>query len=218
MKTKRISEYYGTDSFTGLRNQVFQFGFIVVVLVLFSAKGTSLFGIDEESWILTTINWIAVCLGLFLARQTFWLRTLDVRVKDFNTLVESKEQFVPIWIDLYNLKEDYGEITKGVRDFEASLNLEFSLVELVNYVSVWRKVPSVFSKSLPRENVTPPTFLFPANFDSIRGIARLIGSQKFSELLIKKALQHNVIKEISEEKNEGKLLIRYRNLGYIKNE
>jgi|TARA_B110000114_G_C14976310_1_gene350624 hypothetical protein len=218
MKTKRISEYYETDSLTGLRNQVFGFGFILVTLVLLSTRGTSLFGIDGESWILTVINWIAVSLALLLARQTFWLRTLDARVKDFNTLIESKEQFVPIWIDLYNLKEDYGEITKGVRDFEASLKLEFDLLELVDYVSVWRKVPSVFSKKLPRENITPPMLLVPENFNSVRGIARLIGSQKFSELLIKKALQHKIIEEVSEEQNEGKLHIRYRNLGYIKNE
>ena len=164
------------------------------------------------------INWITVCLALFLARQTFWLRKLDVRIKDFNTLIESKEQFIPIWIELYNLKEDYGEITKGVRDFEVSLKLEFNLLELVDYVSVWRKVASVFSKKLPRENVMPPTLLFPENFNSVHGIARLIGSQKFSELLIKKALQHYVIEEISEKQNKGTVNIRYRNLGYIKNE
>lgn len=216
METKRISEYYGTDSLTGLRNQVFGLGFIVVILVLFSTKGTSLLGINEKSWVLTVINWIAVGLGLLLARQTFWLRTLDTRVKDFNTLIESKEQFIPIWIDLYNLKEDYGEITKGIRDFEATLKLEFNLIELVDYVSIWRKVPSVFSKRLPRENVIPPMLLFPTNFDSVRGIARLIGSQKFSELLIKKALQHKVIEEISEKQNEGFLDIRYKNLGYVK--
>jgi hypothetical protein len=217
MKTKRISEYYETDSLTRLRNQVFGIGFIVVILVLFSNKGASLFGINEDYWIITVINWIAVCSTLILARQTFWLRTLDVRIKNFNTLIESKEQFIQIWIELYNLKEDYGEITKGIRDFEAFLKLEFNLLELVDYVSVWKKVASVFSKNLPRENVTPPSLLFPENFNSVRGIARLIGSQKFSELLIKKALQHNLIEEISEETNKATLHIRYRNLGYIKN-
>ncbi|MCD8435953.1 hypothetical protein LNJ03_11685 [Tenacibaculum dicentrarchi] len=218
MKTKRISEYYRTDSITRLRNEVFRLGFIVVILVFFSTKRADLFRIDEGSWIITVINWIVVFLTLFLAKKTFWLRTLDLRIKDFNTLIESKEQFIPIWIELYNLKKDYGEITKGSRDFETSLKLEFDLLELIDYVSVWRKVTSVVSKKLPRENVIPTTLLFPENFNSVRGIARLIGSQKFSELLIKKALQHNIIEEISEEKNKDILHIRYKNLGYIKNE
>lgn len=217
MGTKRISEFYGTDSLTRLRNLVFKLGFFVVILVLISSKGTSLFSIEENSWILTVINWTAVSFGLLLARQTFWLRRLDTKVKEFYTLIESKEQFVPIWIDLYNLKEDFGQMTKGTRDFEASLDTEFSLLELVDYISVWRKVASVFSKGLAREYTTPPMLLFPANFDSVRGMARLIGSQKFSELLIRKALQHNVIEELSEMQNDDTIEIRYKDLGYIKN-
>gem|GEM_PF-2831060 len=209
MEKINLDEIPKTDSLGRLKNRLLALAFLLGLLVLFSTKISKYIGIEESSWVFKYSLISSIFLGIIYLIFDNRYKKLTSQLDNFNSLLQLKEDFEPIFREVLTNESRYDFQTKTVGNNFNNLPENFSIMELENYIIKWKKIPSIFSYKINYELKESSILLLIFPYNTIKEIARLLGSRKFSRLFLKSAIQHGFITVSDEKTEDNKLKIVY---------